>query len=366
MTINEFKEEAAILLMMESPINLVLVGPPGVGKSQAVEQIGDDLGFEILIIHAVTSDPTDMKGLPVTWTDKDGNKNAEWIPFGDLLKIVTAVEPLLVFFDDFGQAPASVQAAVMQLIEARQLNGYKVSDKVRFIFATNRREDAAGVKSILSTIKSRCLLLEIEPSVDEFRRFISGDKKCHPIVPFYVDWLQTDGTASKLGELFDYAPSKDMSNTCLPRTLHRAGRVLMAYEEKGKIPRPEVIYGLIGKGRGSELMGFLSIWKEIPDPKEFLKAPSKDKIPTKPSVLFAFMAKVTSMANHHNADAVMEFIEMLPAELGMMMIKTFRSMSETQNKGIIDPKKWSHHPVCVTKKFQEFMVKHQGVLLYGL
>ncbi len=68
---------------------------------------------------------------------------------------MTATKLTACFIDDLGQATPAVQAAAMQLILARTLNGHRVSDHVVFIAATNRRTDRAGVSGILEPVKSR-------------------------------------------------------------------------------------------------------------------------------------------------------------------------------------------------------------------
>ncbi len=115
-------------------------------------------------MHPVVSDPTDFKGLPGIIGDK-----AEFLPFGDLRQMIEADKPTIVFLDDLGQAPAVVQAACMQLLLARQINGKKISGHIVFIAATNRREDRAGVTGILEPVKSRFkTILDLEVSADEW------------------------------------------------------------------------------------------------------------------------------------------------------------------------------------------------------
>lgn len=87
---------------------VTIIGPPGVGKSMIVEQACESAGAEMILLHAVTSDPTDLKGLPFPGVDR---KSAEFLPYGDLKKLIDAKKPTVMFLDDFGQAPASVQAA---------------------------------------------------------------------------------------------------------------------------------------------------------------------------------------------------------------------------------------------------------------
>ena len=57
---------------------------------------------------------------------------AYFLPYGELHEILHAQEETIFFLDDLGQATPAVQAACMQLILARRINGHIVSDKVTF------------------------------------------------------------------------------------------------------------------------------------------------------------------------------------------------------------------------------------------
>ena len=113
---------------------MLITGAPGTGKSDIVDQATREAGAELIISHPVTSDPTDFKGLGAL---VDGE--AKFLPFDQLKDLITATRPTVFFLDDLGQAPPAVQAAAMQLILARRVNGHKVSDAVTFIAATNRK-----------------------------------------------------------------------------------------------------------------------------------------------------------------------------------------------------------------------------------
>jgi MoxR-like ATPase len=45
-------------------VPLHIWGACGVGKSQIVNQVADDLGYEFLDVRAVQLDPVDLRGLP--------------------------------------------------------------------------------------------------------------------------------------------------------------------------------------------------------------------------------------------------------------------------------------------------------------
>jgi hypothetical protein len=84
----------------------MIVGSPGVGKSDIVEEAAQSAGAKTIIFHPVISDPTDFKGFPFA-----KNGEADFLPYGDLKQLIEAKEPTVAFLDDIGQAPPSVQAS---------------------------------------------------------------------------------------------------------------------------------------------------------------------------------------------------------------------------------------------------------------
>src|SRR5260221_10056367 len=59
----------------------VLWGPPGIGKSQIVQQTGAALGLTVIDIRAALLDPVDLRGLP--HVNGDGRAHwatPEWLP----------------------------------------------------------------------------------------------------------------------------------------------------------------------------------------------------------------------------------------------------------------------------------------------
>jgi MoxR-like ATPase len=71
---------------------LLVTGAPGVGKSNIIEAIASQLGYDLLISHPVVSDPTDFKGLPFA---NGQSTEATFLPFGDLSIAINATRPLI-------------------------------------------------------------------------------------------------------------------------------------------------------------------------------------------------------------------------------------------------------------------------------
>ena len=108
---------------IKAKLPVLIKGKPGGGKSDIVDLSTANAGAELIISHPVVSDPTDFKGMPYA-----ANGKATFLPFNDLQRLIDARKPTVFFLDDLGQSSPSVQAACMQLILARKINGFSVSE----------------------------------------------------------------------------------------------------------------------------------------------------------------------------------------------------------------------------------------------
>ena len=224
--------------------SVLIKGKPGIGKSDIVAQACADAGCELIISHPVVSDPTDYKGMPFV----DG-KEAKFLPFNELNRLINASVPTVFFLDDLGQASPSVQAACMQLLLARRINEFKVSDHITFVAATNRKEDKAGVSGILEPVKSRfASIVELNVNTEDWCEWAVNNGMPHELISFLrfrPDMLDKETV-----------PSKDIVNTHSPRTVASLGRL----QNKG-LPvdlRYEVFKGATGEGFAVEYLPILN------------------------------------------------------------------------------------------------------------
>lgn len=301
--------EQAISFAISNNFPLLVKGKPGAGKSDIIEAGCAAANVELIISHPVVSDPTDFKGLP--FADK-GSKEAHFLPFGDLNKLIKANSPTAFFLDDLGQAPAAVQAACMQLILARRINGFKVSDHVTFLAATNRREDKAGVSGLLEPVKSRfASIVELEVDTNDWCRWALSKGNMPVELVAFIRFRP---------ELLDnFQPSKDIINSPSPRTVAYVGKM-----QNAGIPQDlqfEMFKGAAGECFSAEYCSFLNIYKNLPNIDEIFLAPDKAKIPTEPAVLYAISGAIASKVTTTNADAAFQYVKRLPVEIGVACIK---------------------------------------------
>jgi hypothetical protein len=315
---------------VENKKSVLIKGAPGVGKTDIIKQVAEDLKHGLQIFHPAVSDPTDYKGQP--WV-VDGE--AEFLPYGELRTLLNAKKPTIAFLDDIGQAPPAVQAALMQLLLARRVNGHVVSDQVVFLAATNRRQDRAGVTSILEPVKSRFkTILELVPEKED-----------------WIEWaLQHDMPEALIG-FINFRPNLLMTeeataeiiNHPCPRTLAHAGEMI-----KIGLGNLEVLSGTVGQGCAVELTGFMRVFEQLPNIQAILLDPEDAIVPTDPSAQYAVVAALVGVVQKDNINRVLKYGNRLPREFTVLLVKdTIRKDPKLQN----------------TKAFIEWCNGHQEDLL---
>jgi len=272
------------------------------------KRTADEVGCDVIISHPVVSDPTDFKGLPMP--SKDG-LTANFLPFGDLQRLMTAKRLTVFFIDDLGQASPAVQASIMQLLLAREINGKKISDNVVFMMATNRKQDKAGVVGILEPVKSRCdAIVEYDIDSNDWINWAFD----HNMPIELIAYVQLKPTVLTEGK-----PSNDIVNTPCPRTIAKAGKFLT--DGLPEEFQSEAFEGACGKGFAIEFSSFLKLVKEMPSLDEVINNPDNVAIPAKLDIQYALCGALVNAVNAVKMPNVVKFMSRLPEEFQMFTQK---------------------------------------------
>jgi hypothetical protein len=296
----------------------MVTGKPGIGKSDIVRQACLSIGADVIMIHAVVSDPTDAKGMPWVRVNKNDEPEARFIPFSQLKKMLDAKKLTVVFLDDFGQAPPSVQASFMQLILARCIDDFEISDDVVFIAATNRREDLAGVSGMLEPVKSRfAAIIQLITGHDPWLDWAIGNdseivvvpprfKGAFPVRPVAMEIIQFIRNHPDWIDQFEATP--DMVNTATPRTITNVSQLI-------KLGLPKHLQaaayaGAAGTDFQIKFATHMLLYDKIPDPNVCISHPTTAPVPdeTDPdggaSIVYALMGALAAKATIDNFEAI--------------------------------------------------------------
>ncbi len=288
---------------------VLLKGMPGVGKSEMVAQATTAADMDLLITHPQIKEPTDYTGMPWAGLSKDGIPRAEFLPFGDLRQLIEATRPTVCFIDDIGQAPILNQAALMQLIQQREVNGHRVSDHIVFCGATNDTSHLAGVQPMIEPLKSRWeTIVEVEVDVDGWCRWALANGVPAEVIGFIRFRPEL---------LCKFEPNRELRNTPNPRTVARTGLKWVA----NGILNHEVIAGGCGEGWAAEFGGWMQVWKAMPSIDRILVDPHNARVPDEPSARYAVASALVRRATEKNFARILEYSARLPKEFDVMIFR---------------------------------------------
>jgi len=324
--------EALAFAMQVPDMPVLVIGKPGIGKSDIVKHVADTLGYELLIVHPVVEEPTDAKGMP--WISQKGEVTvADFIPFGNSKKMRETTKPLIVFIDDFGQAAPSMQAAYMQPLLSRELNGVRISDEVRFVAASNRREDKAAVGGLLEPVKSRfCTILELEVDTDDWVLWALNNKMPIELISFI---------RFNKKMLDNFEPTKDIRNSPSPRTVSFVGKMLnMGIPEE---LRYEMFKGAAGEIFATEFIAYLKVWMGLPSIGQIKLNPDTAPVPTETGAMYAVSTLCANSMDAGNMAPLYTYLKRLPMEFMVSAVKYGTRLNPS---------------ACNTEAFQRFTMEN--------
>jgi len=250
---------------------LIIRGAPGIGKSQIVRQVADELGIEFRDIRLAQMDAVDVRGLPSVDTK---NHSMEWNP-PDFWPRDPNSKGIL-FLDELLSVDRSLQTCIYQLVLDRCLGDtYKVPDGWYICAAGNRIEDRATAVTMSSALANRFMHVELAEDSEEWARW-AINAGINPSVVGFIRYRP---------EMLHHMDGENLEcGWPSPRSWEKVSHMvdIMEKTKAQKTIIKKIVYGLVGPGAGSEFMEFYknrdvyeNIIDMMVDPKKPIVIPDK-------------------------------------------------------------------------------------------
>jgi len=240
---------------------LFLWGPPGIGKSDVVKQIADELNREVIDVRLALWEPTDIKGIP--YYNADVGKMV-WAPPAELP--VDPESTAVIFLDELNSAPPAVQAAAYQLILNRRVGTYVLPKGVDVVAAGNREGDRGVTYRMPAPLANRFVHLEMKVDFDDFQDWATLNK-VHPDVVGYVGFAKQD--------LYDFDPKSPSKSFATPRSWVFVSDLLKD-DDTDQDTLHTLVAGAIGDGLSMKFMAHRKIAGKMPKAGDILDGKVKD------------------------------------------------------------------------------------------
>ena len=303
-------------------------GAPGGGKTTIVHQVAEELGVPIIERHMPTMLVEDF-GIPFPSGERFDYKLPDWFPVKG-----KAPEAGILLFDDRNQASADLQKVLANICQARTLHGTAMPDGWQVVSTGNRQSDRAGANRVLTHLRNRESVIELETHLDDSTKWMID----HGVKAEVTSFLRF-----RPNLLHDFDPQRDQNPT--PRSwVEGVSDVL------GMVPAEaefECFKGAVGEGAAAEFVGFIRIWRKLPNPDAILLNPTTADVPKDPATLYALSGALSQRATEGNFERVCTYSERMPPEFSVLTV----SYACRRNPDLAN-----------TQAFTKWSVNHQDVL----
>ena len=308
-TVTAVQARKSLLKAFKVKRPLFLWGPPGIGKSELVENITRDLGGYMIDLRLGQMEPTDIRGIP--FYNKDIGK-MDWAPPVELPdeELASQYPIVVLFLDELNSAAPSVQSAAYQLILNRRIGKFRLPDNVVMVAAGNRESDKGVTYRMPTPLANRFIHQEMKVDFASWQEW-AVLHKIHKDVVGYLSFAKQD--------LYDFDAKSASRAFATPRSWSFVSELLD--DECDNDTLTNLIAGTVGEGLAVKFMAHRKVASKMPNPLDILKGKVKDLNVKEVSAMYSLVISMCYelKAAVENKTPDKEFHDMADNFLGYMM-----------------------------------------------
>ena len=265
-TITSVQARKSILTAFKTKRPVFLWGPPGIGKSDVVAEIAQEIGGHVIDLRMAQMEPTDIRGIP--YFNKDNGK-MDWAAPVELPdeELASQYPTVVLFLDEMNSAPPAVQAAGYQLILNRRVGKYKLPDNVVIVAAGNRDSDKGVTYRMPMPLANRFIHLEMRPDFASWQTW-AVNNKIHNDVVGYLSFAKND--------MYDFDAKSSSRAFATPRSWCFVSDLLKDEANMDTDTQFNLVAGAVGEGLAVKFMAHRKISGKMPEPSDILSGKVKD------------------------------------------------------------------------------------------
>lgn len=312
--------------------SVMLWGPPGVGKSQAVRQIAKEIGertgkrVNVTDVRLLLFNPIDLRGIPTANADKT---LAVWLK-PQIFQMDASDDIVnILFLDEISAAPQSVQAAAYQITLDRVVGEHKLPDNCIVIAAGNRTTDKSVAFKMPKALANRLMHIEIEGSFNSWKRWAISSGVNDKVIGFL---------SFRQNYLMGFDSGSDDLAFPTPRAWEMVSNILNGIDDD--IDNMfSLIAGIVGMGVAVEFRTWAGVYKDLPDIEDIFSGRAT-KIPNTADALYALTASMVSYARKHKDNMrkisnSIAYASKLPSDFSVVVMKDYMYIEDGYKEKLI-------------------------------
>ena len=259
-TVSPNEAKAAIRKCLKKQRPVFMWGPPGIGKSDIVKQLGNEQDREVIDVRLSLWEPTDIKGIPYY---NSTSNTMTWAPPAELP--TDPESTAILFLDELNSAAPATQAAAFQLVLNRRVGTYILPKGVAIVAAGNREGDKGVTYRMPAPLANRFLHLELRTDYDDWLQW-AVNNRVHEQVVGYLGFAKQD--------LYDFDPKSISKAFATPRSWQFVSE-LLEEDDVSDNTLTDLVSGAVGEGLAVKFMAHRRVAKQMPNPEDILSGKVK-------------------------------------------------------------------------------------------
>lgn len=360
-TIDDFKNIIKAQMIEGNTRPIFGLGLGGIGKSEAIMNLAEELGIGYVDIRLLLYNETDLKGIP--YPNADHTKTV-WLQNSILPTVETHGEKGILVFDEVTSCMRSVRTAAYQLLNERKLGEYSLPDGWLVVCLGNGIDDGGDFNGMEGNFLNRCSVYDILPSVNTWCDW-ALENDINPLITGYIRFKSDD--------FHTFSADNDMELFASPRSWKAVSDILKYNDINDKITQYRIM-GSVGVKVGQTFMAFSKFENVAVKAEDILEGKAKHNIKDKEALMITVSSLVKLVRDElrlnkgiepseelieHIANTINWLIDLKcdgAAETKLMAFKDMFRANDTVLKIIMNPKFASK---CT--KFKEFVASYKNI-----
>ena len=211
---------------------LLLIGPPGIGKTAIMEQISSELGIGLISYSMTHHTRQSAIGLPFISRKKYGDREYDVTEY-TMSEIIASVYELMeetgvregiLFLDEINCVSETLSPLMLQFLQYKVFGGHRIPDGWIIVTAGNPPEYNESARDFDVVTLDRLKKIRVEPDYDAWKMYAAG-AGIHPAV---LSCLQ-----SRRDRFYSVETTVAGKTIVTPRGWEDVSKMLFLYEENG-------------------------------------------------------------------------------------------------------------------------------------
>lgn len=284
---------------------LMIWGPMGVGKTEAVEQSAAEHNGSLVDIRLSQYESVDFRGIPDIVEGSTVWNMPATLPFKGNPRFSEDDGLIFLFLDEMNSGHPSVLAVCYQLLNQRRVGEHRLMDNVVLLAAGNREGDRGVTNRMPAPLLDRMIQVEVAPDIKSWSGWAQRSQKVPPVGIAYLNFQPE--------QLHTFDPASAEKTFATPRSWEYAFEFFLDTAMPEDV-RTASMAGAVGEARVITFTAFSEMFGKLPSIDQIIANAETIAVPTEMDQRYAMAVHVSGHMAKDNASRLQVYLDRMDPE----------------------------------------------------